>query len=141
MSNSIVSDLIAEWLEVCTHQILYANSIYPPSVFERCRKYALQVHRVRHPAVQQYICDQMECVSDWLRREQLDKFMVCIMRANDGHVLQRHVFEVRHDASAQASTLSSGALEEVVESFRVSLLKLRGSRLGGRPTRPSPGAL
>ncbi len=46
---------LCEFLEAAVHVVLHAREVYPKEAFERCRIYATQVHRCRHPKVSEYV--------------------------------------------------------------------------------------
>lgn len=51
------ADLLADFLEVAVHLILYARNVYPPTIFERKKKYDVPVRLSRHPELNKYISE------------------------------------------------------------------------------------
>jgi len=53
------SDLICEYCEAATHEILYLRNIYNRDIFQRERLYGIALHKCRHPDLNQYISDSV----------------------------------------------------------------------------------
>ena len=50
-----VTDLICEFLEAVTHEILFLRRIYDRDIFARQRLYDIAVHKARHPDLSEFI--------------------------------------------------------------------------------------
>ena len=53
------ADLICEYCEAATHEILYLRSIYDRDIFQRERLYGIALHKSRHPDLNQYISESV----------------------------------------------------------------------------------
>lgn len=54
-----VTEIICEYLEAITHELLYRRGVYDPNIFERERLYGIAVHKSRHPELNLYISDSI----------------------------------------------------------------------------------
>ena len=54
-----VPELICEYLEAVTHELIYRRGVYDPNIFERERLYGIAVHKSRHPELNLYISDSI----------------------------------------------------------------------------------
>ena len=59
ITNEVPAELVCEFLEVVTHEILYLRKIYTPEIFERERLYGIVVHKSRHPELNLYVSDAL----------------------------------------------------------------------------------
>jgi len=64
--ESAFADLVVEFLDTATHQILYQRGIYPQRVFTRCSKFGVPVLRSEHPRVNQFIGDHLRSVHEMM---------------------------------------------------------------------------
>lgn len=53
------ADLICEYCEAATHEILYLRNIYNRDTFQRERLYGIALHKSRHPELNFYISDSI----------------------------------------------------------------------------------
>jgi len=63
-SESAFADLVVEFSDTATHQILYQRGIYPQRVFTRCSKFGVPVLRSEHPRVNQFVGDHLRSVHE-----------------------------------------------------------------------------
>ncbi|KAI0212524.1 hypothetical protein LSAT2_002567 [Lamellibrachia satsuma] len=119
--SRVTADVLAEFLEVAFHAILYSRELYPASVFHTTKKYNVPVQMCCHQGVRQYIqsvltsvstayvfmCSQMCChqgvrqyiqsvltsVSTVLEKGQLEQ-VVFVILDSCRTPLQRFVFEL-----------------------------------------------
>jgi len=73
------ADVLAEFLEVAIHQILFVREIYPRESFTRRKKYDTPVHMSRLLPIQEYICDIVTNLEAPLAANALDKVMILVM--------------------------------------------------------------
>ena len=59
IANEVPAELVCEFLEVVTHEILYLRKIYTREIFERERLYGIVVHKSRHPELNLYVSDAL----------------------------------------------------------------------------------
>ena len=52
-------ELVSEFIEAVTHEILYRRGLYDPNIFERERLYGIALHKSRHPDLNIYISDSI----------------------------------------------------------------------------------
>jgi hypothetical protein len=52
-----VADVLLEYLEAVTHQLLHLRQLYKSELFERQRLYGITVRKSRHPKLNNYIND------------------------------------------------------------------------------------
>ena len=55
-----MEDLIAEFLEACTHQILFNRDLYPKCVFAQRLIYNVPVKASQHPVLNSFIADNLK---------------------------------------------------------------------------------
>jgi len=63
-SETAFADLVVEFLDAATHQILYHRGIYPERVFTRCSKFGVPLLRSEHPWVNQFVADHLRSVHE-----------------------------------------------------------------------------
>lgn len=100
MDTSIVTiDILAEFLEVAFHQILYTRDLYPSTIFEKCRKYNVPVQMSIHPLVNEYVEKAVEAIKLILGKHYLEKIVLAIYDGKH-EVLEKFVFEVKQPTSS-----------------------------------------
>ncbi|XP_062505386.1 mitotic spindle assembly checkpoint protein MAD2B-like isoform X3 [Corticium candelabrum] len=119
--SSNCSDVIAEFLEVAIHQILYCRNVYPRELFERRQLYQVPVHMSCHPELNSYIVDVISSVKVLLLKTQLDKVAVVLSNKDDKPV-ERFIFSfVLYDENAVSEDWHLLRVEMALRDF---LLKI-----------------
>lgn len=115
------ADLICEYCEAATHEILYLRSIYDRDIFQRERLYGIAVHKSRHPALNLYISDSILSLKDAIKQGKAQKVAISVLGAG-GQVHERFVITLQiEDVEGSLDATQSEAF------FRGSLLKLQFS--------------
>lgn len=89
------ADILCEFFEVITHNILYIRELYPHQIFTKSKKYGAIVYQSAHPQINEYIAECLKAVHFHLKSNQLKTFCICIVLKND--ILERYVFDVIHN--------------------------------------------
>ncbi|KAG0279798.1 MAD2 mitotic arrest deficient-like 2 [Linnemannia exigua] len=93
-SGSIVlADVIAEFLEVALHMILFVRGIYPPELFESTQKYSCPIKTARHPGLKNYIQQILQSIRAELIRDTIHR--ICVVTLDPStKPIDRFVFEM-----------------------------------------------
>ncbi|XP_017786015.1 PREDICTED: mitotic spindle assembly checkpoint protein MAD2B [Nicrophorus vespilloides] len=122
--NSVVVDILCEFLEISVHNILYVRKIYPESIFVPKRKYGVVIHKSQHPLLNDYIAECMKAVHFHANANQLKRLFICIKTASKQ--LEKFVFDIVKLKSIIESDLLYVKLEQ---DFRAFSLKLGTSHI------------
>ena len=72
-------NLISEYIEAITHELLYRRGIYDRNIFERERLYGIALHKSRHPELNLYISDSILSLKVCLTLEPNSGEVICKM--------------------------------------------------------------
>mgnify|MGYP000925284848 CR=1 FL=1 len=79
--NELIIDLM-NFMEVCIHQILYSQRLYPSIVFETKSYLGLEVKTIKKNVLSDYIHEIMEKVDDLTRRDFIEGVQIKILKEN-----------------------------------------------------------
>ncbi|KAM0788827.1 hypothetical protein ACM66B_002913 [Microbotryomycetes sp. NB124-2] len=86
--------LVKDFLEVTFHTILYTRHVYPEQIFQKKQKYGVLVWQSRSPPLNEYLARIIECVSEELNKNTLQKVVLVIKNASvDETPIERFVFD------------------------------------------------
>ncbi|KAH9513912.1 MAD2 mitotic arrest deficient-like 2 [Bulinus truncatus] len=88
-------DILAEFIEVAIHCVLYNRNLYPHGVFEKRNKYNIPVQMCQHPDVNSYIGNIIESLTMLLAEGRVDKIAIVILKEDTGIPVEKFVIEVR----------------------------------------------
>ncbi|GFN79421.1 mitotic spindle assembly checkpoint protein mad2b-like [Plakobranchus ocellatus] len=92
--DSITVDILAEFVEVSIHCILYSRGVYPQGVFEKRIKYNVPVQMCLHPGVCDYINNVIDSIKMLLLHGQVEKISVVILKDETSVPVERFVIEI-----------------------------------------------
>ncbi|KAG0208497.1 MAD2 mitotic arrest deficient-like 2 [Mortierella sp. NVP41] len=89
----VLADVIAEFLEVAFHMIIFVRGIYPPELFESTQKYSCPIKSARHPGLKSYIQQIVQAIRAELIKDSIHR--ICLVTL-DGSTrpIDRFVFEM-----------------------------------------------
>ncbi|KAL4070598.1 DNA-binding protein [Scleroderma citrinum] len=128
--------VIAEFIEVAIHTILYVRQIYPPDLFVRRKKYDTPVYQSRHPSLNDYISGAVMAIMDELVLGNLDKVVV-VIKDKDHLALERFIFSVKNMIQVESydkdvsvnDAMTPATLGQYFRSFLIKLTMIE-SQLG-----------
>eukprot|EP00729_Bicosta_minor_P011343 gene11343-5431_t len=85
--------LLEEFFEVAIHHLLYVRNVYPPSLFERRKKYGVPVQMSRHPELNSYILSVLESITPWMQKGIVRQLALVVSNASRKPI-ERFIFEV-----------------------------------------------
>ncbi|KAK3812790.1 MAG: hypothetical protein J3R72DRAFT_63349 [Linnemannia gamsii] len=86
-------DVIAEFLEVALHMILFVRGIYPPELFESTQKYSCPIKTARHPGLKNYIQQIVQSIRAELIQDTIHR--ICVVTLDPStKPIDRFVFEM-----------------------------------------------
>lgn len=101
--------VIADFLEVCIHTILYSRDVYPAAIFEAASRFGKTVRISRHPELNDYISRVIKSIHSWLRPGALHKVVVVLYDRPNNHGQNKN--------NASSSTPSSSSLPSAASSM------------------------
>ncbi|BFZ15184.1 hypothetical protein BsWGS_18223 [Bradybaena similaris] len=131
--DKIGVDILAEFIEVAIHCILYNRNLYPQGVFEKRVKYNVPVQMCLHPDVCGYIGSVLDSLKTLISKGRVDKVSVVILQEETNLPIERFVLEVGdiRDSWKQKDP----HLFKVEQALRSFLLKLNVSDALLQPAR------
>ncbi|KAH7045429.1 hypothetical protein BKA57DRAFT_494287 [Linnemannia elongata] len=89
----VLADVIAEFLEVAFHMIIFVRGIYPPELFESTQKYSCPIKTARHPGLKAYIQQIVHSLRTELLKDTIHRICVVTLDSSTRPV-DRFVFEM-----------------------------------------------
>ncbi|CAM9301904.1 unnamed protein product [Ectocarpus sp. 8 AP-2014] len=127
--SEAVVDILVEFLEAATHSLLHSRRAYPQDIFERRRKYGVQVWMSRHPELNAYISEVLLRAKSLMEQGVVRRVLVCFFLEEE-HVdqapVERVAFDVRVDDDGDDS-VDSTSLQDVEDQLRSALLQIQKS--------------
>uniref|UniRef100_A0A0B6ZSV9 HORMA domain-containing protein n=1 Tax=Arion vulgaris TaxID=1028688 RepID=A0A0B6ZSV9_9EUPU len=120
--DKIGVDILAEFIEVAIHCILYNRNLYPQGVFEKRVKYNVPVQMCLHPDVCSYISCIIDSLKSLMSKGRIDKISVIILQEQTNAPIERFVLEIGDIRERWKET--DPHLFQVEQSLRGFLLKL-----------------
>ncbi|XP_060518968.1 mitotic spindle assembly checkpoint protein MAD2B [Cylas formicarius] len=117
-------DIVAEFLEIVIHSVLYVKKLYPNSIFLPRKKYGLAVYQVVHPELREYIKECLTAISFHFKKGDLKKIYICFVNADD-RIFEKVVIEILgFNYTSEGDTF----LVDLEQCLRDFLLKLYNSQ-------------
>lgn len=90
--------VIAEFLEVAFHNILYVRGVYPSDLFESCKKYDVPIFRSRHVLLTSYISGVVSQVVEEISKGLVNKLILAIQDGTNPpyEPLEHFVFDFQY---------------------------------------------
>ncbi|CAL1541212.1 unnamed protein product [Lymnaea stagnalis] len=94
LEGNVSVNILAEFVEVAIHCILYNRNVYPQGTFEKRIKYNVPVQMCLHPDVCSYITNIIESLSALLAEGRVNKISVVILQEETAKPIERFVLEI-----------------------------------------------
>ncbi|KAL1931068.1 hypothetical protein VTP01DRAFT_10205 [Rhizomucor pusillus] len=109
--------VVVDFFEYCVNSILYQRGIYPKEDFSVKNKFGIPLFVTHNPELKAYINQIIEQVRVWLRTNKLSKLVLVIKQKDTGETLERWMFDIQVDKTAQEpSQMNERQAEEQDES-------------------------
>jgi len=119
-------DVVLEFLDVVTNQILYSRAIYPKAVFKLRSSYInLPVYHVQDPEVRSFICEGLSSLRSLLADEgcRFDRFEVVVLSEQETPV-ETYAFKIDGSGFECGDDDVIMSYPEIQREFRGILLRL-----------------